>query len=131
MKLVYPAVFTPLDDSDGYCVSFPDLPGCVTQGSSLADAIEMAADAASGWVLDEIEDGNDIPKSSPADEVELDGDSFMSLVVLNMDEYAEKYGSKGVIKSCTIPAWLNTLAEIAHIDFSDALKEALISRLGM
>lgn len=35
----------------------PDLPGCVTEGDSLADAILMAADAASGRVLDELEDG--------------------------------------------------------------------------
>lgn len=51
MKLVYPAVFSALEESSGYCVTFPDLAGCVTQGNNIADAITMAVDAASGWVL--------------------------------------------------------------------------------
>lgn len=51
MKLVYPAIFTPFDNTDGYTVEVPDLPGCVTEGDSLVDAIEMAVDAASGWIL--------------------------------------------------------------------------------
>lgn len=52
MKLVYPSIFTPFGDIDGYTVEVPDLPGCVTEGNSLVDAIEMAVDAASGWVLE-------------------------------------------------------------------------------
>ena len=54
-RYVFPAVFT--YDDNGVAVSFPDLPGCITQGSSLADAILMATDAASGWVLGELEEG--------------------------------------------------------------------------
>ena len=61
MKLVYPAIFSPCAEHSGYTVAVPDLPGCVTEGSSLADAILMAEDAASGWVLGELEDGAPIP----------------------------------------------------------------------
>ena len=33
MKMIYPAVFYPYsDNSGGYVVEFPDLPGCVTGG---------------------------------------------------------------------------------------------------
>ena len=53
MKLVYPAVFRPCEEKEGYTVVIPDLPGCITEGGTLADAILMAEDAASGWVLDE------------------------------------------------------------------------------
>ena len=36
MKLIYPAVFKPFSDqSGGYVVEFPDLPGCVTEGKNL------------------------------------------------------------------------------------------------
>ena len=50
MKLVYPALFTPFEDgSGGYTVEFPDLPGCVTEGEDMAEALFMAEDAASGW----------------------------------------------------------------------------------
>ena len=60
MKLTYPACFYPCETKDeGYTVEIPDLPGCVSEGDSLADAINMATDAASGWILDELEDGNE------------------------------------------------------------------------
>lgn len=65
MKLVYAARFYPCEEQEGYTVVVPDLPGCVSQGSNLAEAIEMAIDAASGWVLDELEQGNSMPKASP------------------------------------------------------------------
>ena len=53
MKLIYPAIFTPYDEDGekGYVVVFPDLPGCSTGGDSLGEALEMAEDAASGWIL--------------------------------------------------------------------------------
>lgn len=57
MKLTYPAIFTHFDDEDGYTVEFPDLPGCVTEGYGIADTMFMAEDAASGWILTELEDG--------------------------------------------------------------------------
>lgn len=132
MKLVYPAYFTPLENSDGYCVSFPDLPGCVTEGGSLEEALEMAQDAASGWILDEFEDGRPAPAASSVGSVkiETDGD-FVSPVILDMDAYAEKYGSKAIRKNCTIPAWLNTMAEKAGINFSAVLQAALVEKLGL
>lgn len=125
MKLVYPALFSPWEEGNGYTVEFPDLPGCVTEGATLAEAIEMAEDAASGWILGELEDGNAIPAaSSPASISVADGD-FLSAVVLDMDTYAEKYGSKAVRKNLTIPAWLNTFAESQKLNFSQVLTEAL------
>ena len=129
MKLIYPAVFTPLQEQEGFCVTFPDLPGCVTQGSSLSDAIERAQDAASGWVLDELEDGNPVPTSSDVKKIEVDSNQFASLVVLDMDIYAEKYGIKAVRKNCTIPAWLNTAAERQNVNYSQVLQEALLAKL--
>lgn len=129
MKLVYPAVFEPLEEQDGFCVTFPDLPGCVTQGDSLENAVEMAVDAASGWVLDELEDGKKAPEASDIRDVEIFDNSFANLILLDMDSYAEKYGSKAVRKNCTIPAWLNTAAEQANINFSAVLQSALKEQL--
>lgn len=132
MKLVYPAVFSPLEEMPGYCVTFPDLPGCVTQGSSLADAITMAIDAASGWVLDELEDGNPAPKSSNMGDISLEHkEDFVNLIVLDMDAYAEKYGQNAIRKNCTIPAWLNTMAERSGVNFSAVLQHALMEQLGV
>jgi predicted RNase H-like HicB family nuclease len=127
MKLVYPAVLRPCEENDGYTVVVPDLPGCVTEGCTLADAILMAEDAASGWVLDELEDGNAAPKASPIEAVQVKPGEFINLLVLDMDAYEEKYGSKAVRKNLTIPAWLNTFAEKHQVNFSQVLTDALTS----
>lgn len=130
MKLVYLAVFAPLEEQEGYCVQFPDLPGCITQGKSLSDAIDMAIDAASGWILDEIEDGNDPPRPQhTSHSLNLSEGEFTSLISLDIDGYAEKHGQKAVRKNCTIPAWLNSVAERNNINFSETLQKALINDL--
>ena len=129
MKLIYPAVFYPFSDgSGGYVVEFPDLPGCVTEGKNLEDAFENATDAASGWVLDELEEGNVVPKSSDYDSVERREGGQVSMVLLDMDAYAEQYGEKAVRKNVTIPAWLNSYAEKQKINFSQVLQEALLAK---
>ena len=130
MKLVYPAVFTPCIEKEGYTVEVPDLPGCVTEGKDLVDAIEMGVDAASGWVLGELEEGNNIPAPSLRKEnIKLeDPESFVSMLVLDMDAYAEKYGDKTVRKNITIPAWVNTYGEKNNINFSRVLQDALLKR---
>lgn len=130
MKYVYPVCIYPGDVS-GYTVIVPDLPGCVTEGETLAEALEQAADAASGWVLDELEDGRKVPDASRPEDIRADEyeNGFVSVVMLDMDAYAEKYGSKAVRKNCTIPAWLNTAAENAHLNFSQILQTALQEKL--
>ncbi len=126
MKLTYPACFYPcVETPGGYTVEVPDLPGCVSEGKTLADAILMATDAASGWVLDELEDGRVVPAASDPSAVTPGPGGFITMLVLDMDAYAEKYGEKAVRKNLTIPAWLNTYAEDRGINFSRVLTDAL------
>ena len=101
MKLVYPIILYPMEEHEGgYTVEVPDLPGCVTEGHDLADALDMARDAASGWILDEMEDGRAVPHASNITDVKPDEpDGIVSLISLDMDAYAEKYGSKAVRKN--------------------------------
>ena len=132
MKCIYPVCIYPGDVS-GYTVIVPDLPGCVTEGETIADALEQAIDAASGWVLDELEEGRKAPEASAAEKVKADEykNGLVSVIMLDIDAYAEKYGSKAVRKNCTIPAWLNTAAEKANLNFSQILQTALQERLHM
>lgn len=126
MKLVYPAVFTPYEDgSGGYTVEFPDLPGCVTEGDDLAEAMFMAEDAASGWVLTELEDGQKVPRATDIRNVTTSEESVVNLIALDMDAYAAKYGSNAVKKTITIPAWLDTFVKENGISCSKVLQEAL------
>lgn len=128
MNLVYPAVFYPCEVNPGFCVVVPDLPGCISEGDSLTNAIAMGEDAASGWILGELEDGNEIPPASDIRNIHPDpeiGEGFVSLLSLDMDTYAAKYGSKSIRKNLTIPAWLNTFAEAEQLNVSKVLQDAL------
>ena len=125
MKLTYPACFYKDEETGAYAVEVPDLPGCATGGDTLADAILMGIDAASGWVLTELEEGRPIPSSSHIESIHPESNGFVSMLVLDMDAYTEKYGSKAVRKNLTIPAWLNTFAEANNVNFSQILQDAL------
>lgn len=126
MKLIYPAIFTPCEEKNGYTVEVPDLPGCVTEGNNLIDAIEMATDAACGWILDELEDGNEFPHPSDHASVSVEANSFVNLLVLDIDSYSERFGTKTVRKNITIPAWLNTFGEQHNLNFSKILQDSLL-----
>lgn len=128
MKLIYPAIFYPFESGNGgYTVEFPDLKGCVTEGRTLQEAYEMAEDAASGWILDELEQGNKVPAASAYEDVHPEQGGQVNIVLLDMDRYAEMYGQKAVRKNVTIPAWLNTYAEKKKINFSHVLQEAILA----
>lgn len=129
LKLVYPACFYP--NGDGYTVTVPDLPGCITEGKNIAEAVEMATDAASGWILDSIENGESIPAATTnISDIQLDEPGgIINFIMLDVDSYAEKIGEKAVRKNCTIPAWLNVAAERKNINFSAVLQSALKKEL--
>jgi predicted RNase H-like HicB family nuclease len=61
MRLTYTAVLLP-DSDGGYVVEVPALPGCVTHGKTLADALLMAEDAISGYLAVLHEDGDTLPR---------------------------------------------------------------------
>ena len=130
MKIIYPAVFYPFFGWQWrlYCRVFRILPGCITEGRNLEEAFEMATDAASGWVLEELEEGNPVPKASDYSEVKARENGQVNIVLLDIDKYAEQYGEKAVRKNVTIPAWLNTFAEKRRINFSQVLQEAILAK---
>lgn len=129
MKLVYPAIFK--QEDIGYSIVVPDLIGCCTQGDTLEEAIQMAEDAALGWLLTALEENEEIPKASKINDIKLqDKDEFVSLLLLDLSSYSERYSSrKSVKKTLTIPFWLNERAERLKINFSKTLQDALISKI--
>lgn len=130
MTLIYPACFYPFEDGRGFTVDFPDLPGCVTEGRTLSEALEMAVDAASGWILSSLEEGEPIPKATDYKDVYLESDDgIINMVILDIDAYSEKYSNKAVRTNVTIPAWLKSAAEAHHINFSKVLQDALLSKV--
>lgn len=60
----YAHVVEPLTEEDGggYLISFPDLPGCMSDGETEVDALANARDAFSAWMSARADMGKPIPK---------------------------------------------------------------------
>lgn len=50
------------EDGGGYLITYPDLPGCMSDGESLEEALRMGEDARISWIETAIELGKDIPE---------------------------------------------------------------------
>jgi len=129
MKYVYPAIITPEDNS--YNVVVPDLPGCFTCGESLVDAIEMARDAISMWLVDAENKYEVIPIPSGPRDISTEPNNFVNLIDVDTDQYRRENDNHAIKKTLSIPNWLNTKAEKSGINFSQTLQKALKKELGM
>jgi len=129
MKYVYPAIITPEDNC--YNVAIPDLPGCFTFGDTLVDAIEMARDAISMWLVDAENKDEAIPLPSRPSDIPCEPNSIINLIDVDTDEYRRENDNHAIKKTLSIPNWLNAKAEKAGINFSQTLQRALKKELGM
>jgi predicted RNase H-like HicB family nuclease len=57
------------DPESDFGVSFPDFPGCITAGRTVAEAKEMALEALSGHMQVMLETGETLPLPSSLDQV--------------------------------------------------------------
>jgi len=65
LGLPYRVVIHPSPEG-GYAVEIPELPGCLSQGETLQEALEMIEDAKLCWISDALERGEEVPE--PVDE---------------------------------------------------------------
>lgn len=129
MKYVYPVIFTPEDTS--FNVTVPDLPGCFTFGDDLVEAIEMARDAISMWLVDAEDKNEPIPTAAQLQDISYEPGSFINFIDIDTVEYRRENDNRAVKKTLSIPNWLNTKAEKAGINFSQTLQKALKQQLGI
>ncbi len=61
-KLEYTVIFEPNGDEPGYTASVPALPGCVSVGETLEEALENVKDAIALWIRMAREKGEDVPR---------------------------------------------------------------------
>jgi predicted RNase H-like HicB family nuclease len=131
---IYPAVFIP-DEDKGYTVVFPDLHGCITEGDTLEETLEMAAEAMALHLYGMEVDGDVIPAPSRMNDVvfpeEATPDSFVSLVSAYTEPIYDEVANRAVKKTLTIPNWLNVMAEQRNINFSKVLQTALRKELNV
>ena len=50
------------DEGGGWLITFPDLPGCMSDGESVDEAIKNGRDAFNAWMEAHVADGRPVPK---------------------------------------------------------------------
>jgi len=70
------------DPKSDFGVSFPDFPGCITAGSSIDEAKDMAHDALSLHIKGMMEDGENIPAPSKLENIMDDPDYSDAAAIL-------------------------------------------------
>jgi antitoxin HicB len=63
-QFTYPFEIRPLsqDEGGGYLISFPDLPGCISDGETIEDAIMNGIDAVHSWIETAKEFNDPVPE---------------------------------------------------------------------
>ncbi|MEZ0536956.1 type II toxin-antitoxin system HicB family antitoxin [Caldicellulosiruptoraceae bacterium PP1] len=129
-KYIFPAIFEP-GENGGYFITFPDLPGCITEGKTLEEALYMAKDALELHIYGLEEDEEEIPSPTPPEKINVPKGSFIVPIVVYMPPIREEMANKSVNKTVTLPRWLNKAAEEANINFSQLLQQAIKAQLGI
>ena len=129
MKYIYTAVFT-LGESGGKIYArIPDLPGCVTTGRDLPDAIEQITDAAAGWLVVAEDEGLAIPSAAPQGKISHGEADIISLIRVDTIAYRAMTDTRAVRKDVSLPAWMAELADKKGINCSRILQDELRRRL--
>ena len=66
LSKLYKIEICPASEGD-FVVSVPDLPGCISQGGTIEEALKMVEDAKKAWLETALEEGIEIPEPTPAE----------------------------------------------------------------
>ena len=128
MKYLYTAIISP--DAGRFIARVPDLPGCVTSGRSVEEAIDMATDAASGWLVVAEDEGIPINPPTPQADVRHEQGDILTLIRIDTIKYRAATDNRAVRKNVSLPAWLAKLADQNGVNCSQVLQEGLLARFG-
>ena len=123
MEYVYPAVFHKNED-ESYTVLYPDLPGCISEGKNLGNAMNMAQSALSQWITYLLDKEQAIPGASPAKKVKPSKGEFVNLIC------AEIKDARAVKRTVSIPKWMDEKVTQSGLSLSRVLQDALNKKLG-
>lgn len=120
-EYVYPALFHSNPDGS-YTVTYPDLPGCITEGKSLENALYMAQTALSQWVEFAAEQKDFLPAPSAVKALPSAEDEFITLI------RAEVKSDRAVKRTVSIPKWMDDKVSEVGLSLSRVLQDALKER---
>ena len=135
MKKMYPVIFTQTPDI--VLVEVPDLE-ILTQGTDIENAFDMARDAISITIISMEDNNESIPGPTKMADIDMvqatftnEGESFTSIVDVDITEYRKRIDTRPVRRNVSLPCWLNHEADLAGINVSRVLQEALMNVLGL
>ncbi|MBR2208894.1 MAG: type II toxin-antitoxin system HicB family antitoxin [Synergistaceae bacterium] len=129
-KYVFPAIFD-YSDPVAIIISFPDLPGCYSEGDDNEHALSMARDALGGRLY--ILECNNEPIPEPSDILSIEHNKNQAVVLIDvfMPRIRDLVNNKAVNKTVTLPQWLISAGREEDINFSQTLQDALMEKLGI
>lgn len=121
-EYVYPALFHLNEDDGSYTITYPDFPGCISEGKSLENALYMAQDALCTWLRYLLDDGQELPSASELAQVKPGSGEFVNLVRVSVQD------RRAVRRTVSIPKWMDERVTAAGISLSKVLQDALNAR---
>jgi len=120
---LFPAIFEASDG--GYTVTFPDLPGCITEGDTEQEAFAHATEALELHLWGMERDHEEIPAPSAIREIAQEPEQAIVLIRANMRLMRRTMRERAVRKMVTLPRWLHDAAEEAGVNYSQVLQDGL------
>jgi len=116
-------------DGDEIIARVPDIPGCITFGSTYYDAIEQITDAASGCLVVLEDEGAEIKEPTPQSQIAHDPEDILSLINIDTMKYRALTDTKSVRKNVSLPRWMATLGDKQGVNYSKILQAGLMKLL--
>lgn len=98
MTYLYTAILTPSAEDGTVYARVPDVPGCVTTGHDVSDAINQITDALNGCLLAAEDEGLPIAAPTPQPDIAHDAGDICALIRANIIAYRAA-GTKGIADS--------------------------------
>lgn len=121
-EYVYPALFHANEDNS-FTITYPDLPGCITEGKSLANAMYMAQSALTQWLEYLTDKKQIIPCASNLKNIKTEQQEFVNLIRVDVKD------NRAVKRTVSIPKWLDDRAIESGLSLSRVLQDALKDKL--
>lgn len=120
-----------VEEQDGrYLARVPDVPGCVTGGVDLKEAVRMVRDALAGCLCTYEDQGVNLPARKPLSDIqEAYPSALLIMVEIDTVEYRKRTETASVRRTVSLPMWLDSLATIKGLSLSKVLQDALQQQL--
>ena len=123
-EYVYPALFHSNEDGS-FTITYPDLPGCISEGKSLGNAMYMAQSALTQWIEYLTDKKQSIPLASNLESIKTTQDEFVNLIRVEIKE------NRAVKRTVGIPKWMDDKVIETGLSLSRVLQDALKEKLNV